>query len=64
MTKKDYVVIAEALKKAEPSDVENEQGTMLEGWVKSIKFVALALGRENEKFNVDKFLKASGIIIN
>ena len=64
MTRKDYILIAKALKQAEPTDDENEQGTALSGWVKSVKYVAVTLGRENSRFNEDKFLEACGIIIN
>ena len=61
MTKKDYIIIAEALKNAEPTETENDSGTAVSAWVKSIIKVCQALGRQNPRFDGQKFLTACGI---
>lgn len=61
MTKKDFEMIAKALKNATPTEVEQEQGTTQDGWIKSVREMARELGRNYPKFDVQKFLLACGI---
>lgn len=58
MTKKDYVLIAKALKSAEPTNDEQEMGTFLDGWLKAIREVTVALATDNPKFDIRKFSHA------
>ena len=49
------MVIAQALKKAEPTEAEHEQGTPTRTWTLVIQAMEIALLAENPKFNVEKF---------
>jgi hypothetical protein len=60
MTKKDYELIAEALAQAYDKHVNSPQYF---GVKTCINNVTEFLGRENPKFNRNKFLKACGLTV-
>ncbi len=55
MTRKDYVLIAEALRESRP------QMGGIEGWNCAAIGVADALARDNPRFDRERFLKAAGV---
>ena len=56
MTKKDYAVLAGALKEAKPDSPES-----VEGWKRVVSEILFALSKENPRFEPIKFLAAVGI---
>lgn len=64
MTRKDYVLLAEALKEARNHcwAVEvPDPASFRVGLQAAAEEIAGALGRDNPKFDRDRFLKASGV---
>lgn len=61
MIKKDYRVLANALKKSVPTEAEQEQGTALSGWIKTVVAVAGAIRKEDSDLDYHKFLKDCGL---
>ncbi len=62
MTKKDYILIAQALKESEPTEHENEYGTAISAWVNAVNKLANTLQTENVKFDRARFISACGLI--
>lgn len=65
MTRKDYIELATALKAArlciirtEPTEFHTD---MLDGNRLSAEYIAEALGRDNPRFDRERFLKAAGV---
>jgi hypothetical protein len=58
MTRKDYVLLAEALASVRPSVHDTRQSDV---HMRDCRAVAEALARENERFDRARFLKACGI---
>jgi alkylhydroperoxidase family enzyme len=64
MTRKDYVLLAAALKRAEPSEVESYVGGGYNAklaWMAAVCTVAHALLRDNHAFDSARFLTAAGM---
>lgn len=61
MSKKDYILIAQALKKAQPTAKEIEVETMMGGWINCIREISIAFGQDNNRFDSDIFLEACGL---
>ena len=62
MTRKDYILIAAALRRAIdpfPTVLENSAATCT--WLQTVRHVADALARDNPQFNRAKFLTACGV---
>lgn len=59
MTRKDYVLLAEALASVLPDNVGN--GYESEQHARDCAAVADALARENARFDRERFLKACGV---
>lgn len=55
MTRHDYTLLAVSLKEAEPQYLFQH-----EGWLAAVKAVAVALARDNPRFDRQVFLKACG----
>lgn len=60
MTKKDYALIAQALKEAQPS-WDDYSGEAYDQHCNDCEVVAEALARDNPRFNRERFLKACGV---
>ena len=61
MTRKDFVLIAAALKDSAPSQ-DGELGEVCrEVWEQTCDGVAHALRSTNPRFDVERFLKAAGV---
>ena len=56
MTKKDYVLIAEALNECKPANHENP--FMFAQWMGTCQHVATALLGDNQAFNHERFMDA------
>ncbi len=66
MTRRDYVLIADALRNACPAgsrDVCSPNSAAYTAWLASVCGVSAALGRTNPKFESDRFLLACGVIL-
>ena len=63
MTKKDYILIANAVKRslADLSYASTNMGETNRAIYQVAEQLALELGRENDKFNESKFLEACGV---
>ena len=59
MTRKDYVLIAAALKSAH--DGHNGRPQALRGVADAADRIAIALARDNPRFDRERFLKAAGV---
>lgn len=60
MTRKDYPMLAEALKNAEPNGVDYSRECW-RGWYRACVGVADALARDNRSFDRNRFLKDCGM---
>lgn len=65
MTRKDYVLLARALRSADfrnfpVEDDEASAETVVEQWNSCVNAIALALSKDNERFNSMKFREACG----
>jgi len=60
MTRKDYVLIAEAMLGSKPRNYEDR--CCLIAWICDCRSLADALGSDNVRFDRDVFLKACGAI--
>ena len=63
MTRKDYELIAKAIKAAKPSDstmADYAEMTRKLGWRNTVHSVAEALAGDNPRFDRERFLKACG----
>jgi hypothetical protein len=64
MSKKDYILLAEALKDSKPvinfSERLNENQAVLVQWNRTVENIAYALAKDNDRFNRNKFLTAAG----
>ena len=58
MSRKDYQLIADALKYTKPA---NTPSLELAQWQKDVDSIALALSRDNERFDRERFSKAAGL---
>jgi len=56
MTRKDYILIAEALKRAKPG-----YGAALDGWDDCVHSLCAALGEDNQRFEHARFLENCGV---
>jgi hypothetical protein len=63
MTRKDYILIAEALKAARvPSTLGNTNKAIYHNGVdNAVVFVTLALAKDNPRFDSERFLEAAGV---
>jgi hypothetical protein len=63
MTRKDYILIAAALKSARvPSTLGNENKAIYNNGVdNAVAFVAMALAKDNPRFDGQKFRAACGV---
>lgn len=63
MTRKDYVLLAEALKYAKPDYVPDSLTNLArrEQWERDCTKIAAALRGENPRFDNERFAKACGI---
>lgn len=64
MTRKDYVLIADALKCVRTSAAGRDEGELedrLAQWSEDCEAVADALANDNPRFDRDRFLKACGV---
>lgn len=62
MTRKDYQVIAQALKAAKPVNTERASVTVkvceVSVWESTVRSVAQALAKDNGRFDMQRFLEA------
>jgi len=56
MTKKDYILLAEALRSSAPASKKNYSQ-----WVAAVQSITRALATDNPRFNADKFIRACGV---
>lgn len=56
--RKDYVLIAEVLRAVRPNTADEAMHVQ---WVYDTRALADALGRDNPRFDRDRFLKAAGV---
>lgn len=63
MTRKDYIVIAAALKETRSQICQKEPDTeeLLDGVSCASEYIADALSRDNPRFDRERFLKACGV---
>jgi hypothetical protein len=65
VTRKDYILIAAALQAARADIIAKENEVshrdLLDGVNYATEFLADALGRDNPRFDVSRFLKAAGV---
>ena len=61
MTRKDYPMLAEALRKAEPPDASYHGEDEYTGWKRAVRGVAEALAEDNRAFDKDRFLRDCGV---
>ena len=61
MTRKDYILIAGALKAARSSDTLPNLAIYHNGIDNAAHQLADALGRDNPRFDRERFLKAAGV---
>ncbi len=60
MTKKDYILIAKALKETFVSFQRNDQTDKRTGVVHAIEHIATVLGQDNPRFDRDRFIGSCG----
>lgn len=65
MTRKDYVILAAALRATHPCAAPSGQLTLTSAaesslWARTVRSVATALGRDNPRFDLQRFLRACG----
>ena len=58
MTRKDYLVIADALAESRPMWAENRAARTAQ-WVDTVDCMARALAHDNPRFDVERFLMAT-----
>lgn len=58
MTRKDYVLLAAALREARVEVTSNELYTVFKGWKRAVDALADALAKDNPRFDRDRFLAA------
>lgn len=61
MTRKDYVLIAAALKRAQVAEVYEHDKNMRAGVEYAARCVAITLAEDNPRFDRDRFLQACGV---
>jgi hypothetical protein len=63
MTRKDYILIAAALKSARvPSALGNENKAIYNNGIdNAVAFIAMALAKDNPRFDGQKFREAAGV---
>lgn len=62
MTRKDYILIAAALREPlQAFDDPAQTHAALCVWEETARNIARALGRDNPRFDGDRFLKAAGV---
>lgn len=62
MTRKDYILIAQAIKDAKPASVKDDYGNGLDVGVERAAFrLADALAVDNPRFDRERFLVACGV---
>lgn len=62
MTRKDYVALASALRNARPWQYDqNDKAPACVAWLAAVCAVSDTLGRENTRFDADRFLCACGV---
>jgi len=59
MTRRDYILLASALSSVKP--MPNYDTPQLDQWENDCRAIASALGRENGRFDQQRFLRACGI---
>lgn len=63
MTRKDYILIAEALKSARPADDSNNfTAARAHHNDRVSRLMAERLARDNPRFDRERFLKAAGVV--
>lgn len=65
MTRKDYILIANALRDARPleyPEVYRKLDPLSRQWEACVRNVARALHRDSAEFDDDRFLKACGVL--
>lgn len=60
MTKKDYELIADALKMTKPSELQE----VVYQWEMDVNAIMEVLAQDNGKFNPSRFLTACGLEVN
>lgn len=60
MTRKDYVLIAEALKRSRPIERTFHSAVQLEQWRYDRDWLANYLKAGNPRFDIDRFVAATG----
>jgi hypothetical protein len=61
MTRKDYVLIAEAAATARPNPRSDRGKDWYDGWHVTVCALANALANDNPRFDRERFLKACGV---
>jgi hypothetical protein len=62
MTRKHYIALASALRNARPWNYEaNDKAPACVAWLASVAAVSETCGRDNARFNSDRFLTACGV---
>ena len=62
MTRKDYIAIADAVRRAEPvAMIESERPILRQAWARTADRIADALANDNPRFDRGCFLKACGV---
>lgn len=57
MTKKDYILLAQAIKQAKPEGIEEERAV----WLQVVGALSYVLGIDNPRFQALKFKEACGV---
>lgn len=62
MTRKDYIAIADAIRRAEPvAMIESERPILRQAWARTADHIADALQADNCRFDRYRFLRACGV---
>lgn len=60
MTRKDYILIAAALKASRPADLYGND-TARKTWYATVSELSLSLARDNARFDATRFFDACGV---
>lgn len=64
MSKKDYILLARALKDSKPetTGIQNDDYILLKSWNCTVENIAFALAEDNARFHRNTFLTAAGYL--
>lgn len=61
MSRKDYIILARALKNSKPDLHPQLRGALIDIWVRTCKEISATLAADNPRFDHARFLQACGV---